>query len=83
MHFIYAEKAQETPAAGGIDSGELWDLSRPLVGDCSLSLLKFEDPEAKTVLSFASLASSAYSFHVLSSSNRSSGTHLLISLGPL
>ena len=82
MHFIYAEKAQETPA-GGIDSGELWDLSRPLVGDCSLSLLKFEDPEAKKVFSFASLTSCAYSFNVLSSSNRSSGTLLLISLEPL
>jgi hypothetical protein len=30
-------------------TGELWDMGRPLVGDCNLSLLKFEDPEAKTV----------------------------------
>jgi threonyl-tRNA synthetase len=29
--------------------GELWDLSRPLVGDCVLTLLKFDDTEAKTV----------------------------------
>ena len=29
--------------------GELWDLNRPLVGDCKLTLLKFDDPEAKTV----------------------------------
>lgn len=29
--------------------GELWDMSRPLVGDCALKLLKFDDPEAKTV----------------------------------
>jgi len=28
---------------------ELWDLNRPLVGDCKLTLLKFDDPEAKTV----------------------------------
>lgn len=29
--------------------GELWDLNRPLVGDCQLKLLKFDEPEAKTV----------------------------------
>jgi threonyl-tRNA synthetase len=29
--------------------GELWDMNRPLVGNCKLSLLKFDDPEAKTV----------------------------------
>ena len=28
---------------------ELWDLNRPLIGDCTLQLLKFDDPEAKTV----------------------------------
>ena len=31
------------------NAGELWDMMRPLVGDCTLSLLKFDDPEAKTV----------------------------------
>jgi threonyl-tRNA synthetase len=31
------------------DGSELWDMSRPLVGDCTLKLLKFDDPEAKTV----------------------------------
>lgn len=31
------------------NKGELWDLNRPLVGDCIITLLKFEDPEAKTV----------------------------------
>jgi len=36
-------------AGGKSDGGELWDLTRPLVGDCELKLLKFEDPEAKTV----------------------------------
>lgn len=30
-------------------NGELWDLDRPLEGDCSLSLLKFDDPEAQAV----------------------------------
>ena len=29
--------------------GELWDLTRPLVGDCRLTLLKYDDPESKTV----------------------------------
>jgi threonyl-tRNA synthetase len=29
--------------------GELWDLNRPLIGDCALQLLKFDDPEGKTV----------------------------------
>uniref|UniRef100_T1I358 threonine--tRNA ligase n=1 Tax=Rhodnius prolixus TaxID=13249 RepID=T1I358_RHOPR len=28
---------------------ELWDLDRPLVKDCKLSLLKFDDPEAQAV----------------------------------
>lgn len=30
-------------------NGELWDVDRPLEGDCSLQLLKFEDPEAQAV----------------------------------
>lgn len=30
-------------------NNELWDLDRPLEGDCSLKLLKFEDPEAQAV----------------------------------
>ena len=29
--------------------GELWDLTRPLEGDCKLELLKFDEPEAKMV----------------------------------
>lgn len=29
--------------------GEVWDLDRPLTRDCNLKLLKFDDPEAKTV----------------------------------
>lgn len=28
---------------------ELWDLDRPLEGDCKLKLLKFDDPEAQAV----------------------------------
>jgi threonyl-tRNA synthetase len=30
-------------------NGELWDLDRPLEGDCTLTLLKFDDPEAQAV----------------------------------
>ncbi|KAK9886632.1 hypothetical protein WA026_017555 [Henosepilachna vigintioctopunctata] len=30
-------------------NGELWDLDRPLEGDCKLELLKFSDPEAQAV----------------------------------
>ena len=29
---------------------ELWDLDRPLEGDTSLKLLKFDDPEGKDML---------------------------------
>eukprot|EP00952_Eustigmatos_sp_NYUAD-ZCMA_P007384 31309-Eustigmatos_ZCMA.PRE.1 len=28
---------------------ELWDMTRPLIGDCELQLLKFDDPDAKAV----------------------------------
>lgn len=30
-------------------NGTLWDLDRPLEGDCSLQLIKFDDPEGKAV----------------------------------
>lgn len=30
-------------------AAELWDLTRPLIGDCHMELLKFDDPEAKAV----------------------------------
>lgn len=30
-------------------NGELWDLDRPLENDCTLQLLKFDDPEAQAV----------------------------------
>ena len=35
--------------------GELWDLNRPLVGSCKMTLLKFDEPEAKTVGALSSL----------------------------
>lgn len=30
-------------------NGQLWDLARPLEGDCTLELLKFDDPDAQKV----------------------------------
>lgn len=30
-------------------NGDLWDLDRPLEGDCSLELLRFDDEEAQAV----------------------------------
>lgn len=30
-------------------NNELWDLDRPLEGDCKLQLIKFDDPEGKAV----------------------------------
>ena len=32
-----------------LTEGLLWDLSRPLVGNCTLTLLKYDDPESRTV----------------------------------
>jgi threonyl-tRNA synthetase len=43
------EESKESAAAVVGSAGELWDLNRPLVGDCKITLLKFEEPEAKTV----------------------------------
>lgn len=52
--------------------GELWDLNRPLVGDCTLQLLKFDEPESKTVFWHSSA-------HVLGAALESVyGAHLTI-----
>lgn len=32
---------------GSVSPAELWDLLRPLIGNCHLRLLKFEDKEGK------------------------------------
>lgn len=34
-------------------NGELWDLDRPLEGDCTLELLTFDNEEAKAVSKFS------------------------------
>ena len=51
-----SSSAENKPIISGSDGSnndeaksELWDLHRPLIGDCSMQLLKFDDPEAKTV----------------------------------
>ena len=52
--------------------GELWDLNRPLIGDCALQLLKFDDAEGKTVFWHSSA-------HVLGAAIEAAfGAHLTI-----
>jgi threonyl-tRNA synthetase len=52
--------------------GEIWDLNRPLVGDCSLQLIKFDDTEGKTVFWHSSA-------HVLGAAIEAAfGAHLTI-----
>jgi threonyl-tRNA synthetase len=44
------EEEEDAPgAAPGGSKPELWDLTRPLEGDCHLQLLKFDDKEGKMV----------------------------------
>ena len=33
----------------GLSGAILWDMNRPLIGNCKLALLKFDDPEGKNV----------------------------------
>lgn len=48
---LEAPDGQEEEGGGGEgksgEPAELWDLLRPLIGDCELRLLKFEDKEAQ------------------------------------
>lgn len=43
------DETSNEAVSAATEHGELWDLTRPLIGDCQLQLLKFDDPEAKTV----------------------------------
>ena len=43
------EEQDHHGCCGGEEEGEVWDLTRPLVGDCRLQLYKFEDREGKNV----------------------------------
>eukprot|EP01032_Pedospumella_encystans_P018572 gene18572-21136_t len=67
-----ALESKEAAAAAGGGEGELWDLSRPLVGDCVLTLLKYDNPEANMVFSHSSA-------HVLGAAVEAAfGSHLTI-----
>lgn len=46
---VDAEDESET--ASKLEKGEIYDLTRPLEGDCHLELLNFDDPLAKNVIS--------------------------------
>lgn len=61
----------DMPAASGAD-GELWDMTRPLEGDCKLFLKDFKDEEGKTVFWHSSA-------HVLGEAmEKAFGVHLTI-----
>lgn len=67
-----AASSKQNTQADGVQKGELWDLNRPLVGDCQLQLLKFEEAEAKTVFWHSSA-------HVLGAAIEATyGAHLTI-----
>lgn len=64
--------AEGTGSGSGNEGGELWDLNRPLVGDCHIKLLKYEDPESQTVFWHSSA-------HVLGAALEATyGAHLTI-----
>lgn len=46
---VACDAEEDGPINHSQEEGELWDITRPLIGDCNLKLLKFEDPEGKTV----------------------------------
>lgn len=69
---VACDKEEDEEASAPIEDGELWDLTRPLVGDCQLRLLKYDDPEAKAVFWHSSA-------HVLGAALESTfGAHLTI-----
>lgn len=43
------EQAAAQDTSETVNDGELWDLTRPLIGNCTLTLLKYDDTETKTV----------------------------------
>ena len=66
------DQAPSSSTSSSPDQSELWDITRPLVGDCLLKLLKFEDSEGKTVFWHSSA-------HVLGSALETTlGVHLTI-----
>lgn len=56
----------------GVSNAELWDVFRPLIGDCKIELLKFDDREGKMVFWHSSA-------HILGESLETlKGAHLTI-----
>ncbi|CAI5712194.1 unnamed protein product [Peronospora effusa] len=68
-----SDKASEDTCCGAVaDSSELWDVFRPLIGDCRLELLKFDDKEGRMVFWHSSA-------HILGESIETlKGAHLTI-----
>ena len=48
-HFLFFFFFFSLGLVATLTEGLLWDLSRPLVGNCTLTLLKYDDPESRTV----------------------------------
>jgi hypothetical protein len=44
------EQSDSTDGNTTEESAELWDMLRPLIGDCQLNLLKWEDKEAQVTI---------------------------------
>lgn len=47
--FVFLSQGLASNAVIAKVSGELWDLDRPLEGDCTLELLMFDNEEAQAV----------------------------------
>ncbi|GMF31011.1 unnamed protein product [Phytophthora lilii] len=66
------DKAGDACCGAVADSAELWDVFRPLIGDCRLELLKFDDQEGRMVFWHSSA-------HILGESLETlKGAHLTI-----
>ena len=46
---IWKEKCKDVPVVTCSVDGNLWDLQRPLVADCSITFITFADPRGKSV----------------------------------
>lgn len=49
LFFVFFSQGLASNAVIAKVNGELWDLDRPLEGDCTLELLTFDDQEAQAV----------------------------------
>lgn len=69
---VSSYKPPVPPPPNNAKTAELWDMTRPLIGSCTLQLLKFDDPEAKAVFWHSSA-------HVLGQAlEKKYGAHLTI-----